>query len=183
MCTTSCNFLQACGQGQGVYLIFVVHGNIRVAAPIHGFLTSIDTSINQPARPAILQMIFISSFKDSSVRLDGGVRYTCAKIQKKFLEKQQQQAEQRAADIEQLTKKTEDIKDFVHCSDCNVLKDVSVFLRNPSFGRDGGLCKSCTECGKKYRERDAKKKREKRSRQGHRKQNYRDDYWSTWVHR
>jgi hypothetical protein len=33
--------------------------------------------------------------------------------------------------------------------------------------------KVCTEFGKKYRERDAKKKREKRSRQGHRKQNAR----------
>ena len=80
----------------------MVGGNIQVAAPVHGFLTSIDTSVNQPARPAIAQMILIF-LKDSSIGLDSGVRYTCAKIRRKSLEKQQQQAEQRAADIEQLT--------------------------------------------------------------------------------
>jgi hypothetical protein len=78
-------------------------------------------------------------FKDLSIRLDGGVRYTCVKIRKKSLEKEQQQAEQRATDIEQLTKQTEDIKDFVHCNDCNAPKDVPVFFRSPSIGRDGGL--------------------------------------------
>jgi hypothetical protein len=39
-------FLQTCGQD--AYLILRVRGNIRVAAPIHGFLTSIDTYIDRP---------------------------------------------------------------------------------------------------------------------------------------
>jgi len=94
-------FLQTCGQD--AYLIF--NGTWKHSG--RGTSPRVSNQYRYFRQPACKTCESAKDiyffFKDSSIRLDGGVRYTCAKIRRKSLEKQQQQAEQRAADIEQLT--------------------------------------------------------------------------------